>query len=235
MIPRIFEGQPVIIVAGGPSLKGFQFERLAGKNVIAINRAYEDCPFAPMLWWSDCRFWNWHHEALLAHRAPYKATCNVGYHSGHHLHPSVHRYTVTGNYGFDDRPNCVRDGNNSAHASMHTSIHLGASMLLLLGLDMRHVDGQAHYHSGHPVRHDEACLKDYQLPYFKGLVAPLAARNIPVLNGSIDSALDLWPRCSINEGLEAYEKAMAAPKGQGHQCEHALPFRQPLISIPSSP
>lgn len=232
MIPRIFEGEPVIIVAGGPSLKGFDFSRLAGKNVIAINRAYQDCPDATMLWWSDCRFWWWHRKGILGHKARHMGTCDVGYANGPKLAPTIQAYRLTGNYGFDDNPKCVRSGNNSSYAAMHTSIHLGASMQILMGVDMRYIDKESHYHGGYEVRHEEAILTDYMLPHFQGLVEPLAERGISVLNASIDSALTLWPRCSIDEGLEAYEKAMALAKDR--KCAHASPSPQPLISTPLS-
>lgn len=219
MIPRIFEGQPVIICAGGPSLKGFDFGQLVGTNHIAINRSLENCPTAPMLWWSDCRFWWWKRHAILKHKAKFMGTCDVGYALGPKLPPLVQRYKVTGNYGFDEKPDCVRSGNNSGYAAMHTAIHLGASMLILLGIDMQYIDRESHYHDGYDVPHQEPTLRDYMLPHFAGLVKPLAERGIPVLNASAESALTCWPRCSITEGLQAYKQASALG---GKKCEPAL-------------
>src|SRR6266567_2641979 len=104
MIPRIFEDQPVVICAGGPSLKGFAWERLCGLNVIAINRAYADIPFAQVLWWSDARFWRNHREGLAKHTAPFKATCAVNYHAGEALPAYVHQYPFKAVDGFDEDP-----------------------------------------------------------------------------------------------------------------------------------
>lgn len=209
-IPRIFEGRPVIIVAGGPSLTCFDFDRLYGKHVIAINRAYEVCPFAPVLWWSDARFWRHHRPGLTAHPASWKATCTTGYHPDDDVPSWVHQYGFTGVAGFDPDPTHLRHGNNSAYAAIHFAAHLGANLIVLLGVDMRHgVKGETHYHSGHGFLHLEETLTNYMAPYFKHLAAPLAERGIRVLNASVESALTVWPRCSIDEGLEAYDEAIA--------------------------
>lgn len=221
MIPRIFENQPVLVVAGGPSLIGFDFNRLAGRNVIAINRAYEYLPGATVLWWSDGLFWLRHKEALLAHAAPWKATCQLDY-PEMHLPAVIHHYVFSGLQGFDPRPGFLRHGNNSSYAAMHLAAHLGASTLILLGVDMNHGPktkehpaGQSHFHGGHGHTHFESSLKTLMLPYFKSLAPGLAERRIAVINASEASALRVWPLCSIEQGLAAYERA-AHMKGAVH-------------------
>lgn len=206
MIPRIFEGEPVIIVAGGPSLIGFDFARLAGRNVIAVNRAYEFAPGATVLWWSDARFWFNHRDRLLAHAARWKATTTVNY--GSEVLPEhIHQYRVTGHKGFDPDPGALRSGNNSTFAAMHLSAHLGARKIVTLGLDMKHgPKGESHFHGGHGFEHLPETLSDLMLPWFESLAAPLAERQIEVLNACHDSALTVWRRCSIDEGLAEYER-----------------------------
>lgn len=205
-LPRIFEGQICIVCAGGPSLRGFDWSRLAGRRVIAINRALEDVPTAPVLWWSDARFWNRHASAILAHRAAIKATTNVNY-GGIILPDSVTQYRVTGHDGLDEDPRCLRHGNNSTYAATHMARHLGARRVIILGLDMRHGPGGAsHYHSGHGFQAHEETLADLMIPYFPSLAKALSAERIEVINASPDSALTCWPRCSIDEGLAEYER-----------------------------
>lgn len=203
MIPQVFEGQRVFIVGGGPSLRDFEFDRLAGKPTIAINRAYEKLPGATLLWWSDARFWRIHHEQLVAHEAPFKATALMDYPAEMlPLPESVTLYRFTGCTGFDDAPGCLRHGNNGAYAAMHLAAKLGAKKLVLLGIDMAHAkDGRTHWHDGHGVIHLDDTLKDLMLPWFKTLAKPLAQHGVEVLNASPDSRLTVWPRCSIEQGL----------------------------------
>jgi hypothetical protein len=205
-IPRIFEGQAVAIVAGGPSLVGFDWEQLRGVPAIAINRAYEVMPFAPVLWWTDAKFWRGHHAGIEAHRAIWKATCQVGYQGIEPLPSWVTQYRFTETGGFDPDPKNLRSGNNSAYAAMHLAAHLGARRLVLLGVDMRHgAGGATHFHGGYGTPHLEENLARYMVPFFDTLAAPLAERKVEVINASPESALTVWPRCSIIEGLKCLD------------------------------
>lgn len=206
-IPRIFEGQPVIIVAGGPSLTGFDFDRVAGKNVIAINRACEFVPTAQVLWWTDAKFWVRNSMKILAHQAPHKATCTTNY-GGIDLPREIKQYRFTGHKGFDTDPGCLRSGNNSTYAAMCLAAHLGASMQILLGVDMKHgPGGESHFHGGHGVMHLADTLTQLMLPWFDSLKAPLAERQIEVFNACADSALLTWRRGTIDQGLGEYDRA----------------------------
>lgn len=202
MIPQIFQGETVFLVAGGPSLIGFDFSRLKNRRVLAINRAHEFLPGAELLWWSDASFWRRNKEALMVHAARWKGTGHLHYQEGE-LPPDIHVYRFTGPHGFDDRADCLRDGNSSAYAAMHLLAHLGAAKIVLLGLDLRFgPNRESHFHSGHGRLHLEVTLTDLMAPMFLSLARPLAQRGIEVLNASPTSALTIWPRCSIDEALQ---------------------------------
>lgn len=205
-MPRIFEGQAVAIVAGGPSLREMDWERLRGVPAIAINRAYEVMPFAPVLWWSDSRFWRQHKAGLECHAAIWKATCFTNYHEQDAIPSWVTQYRMTETAGFDPDPRYLRSGNNSSYAAMCLATHLGAVRLVLFGVDMQHGSaGETHFHEGHGLMHQEMTLTNYMLPFFDTLAAPLAERGIEVINASEQSALKTWPRCSIEEGLQCLD------------------------------
>ena len=174
-------------------------------NVIAINRAGEFAPGAQVLWWTDAKFWRGNSVKILAHPAPWKATCNLNY--GSEVLPAeIKQYRITGHKGFDPDPACLRSGNNSSYAAMHLAAHLGARKLILLGVNMRHgPGGETHFHGGHGVMHMEDTLVQLMLPWFESLAKPLAERGIEVINASPVSALKTWRRCSIDEGLREYE------------------------------
>lgn len=61
-----WQGKTCYVVAGGESLKDFDFDRLNKMRqenddvrIIAINRAYEKLPDADIVYCSDSRFWSW--------------------------------------------------------------------------------------------------------------------------------------------------------------------------------
>ncbi len=50
---KSWQGQRCFILGGGPSLQGFDFDRLKGERVIAINAAFKFCMFADILFFMD--------------------------------------------------------------------------------------------------------------------------------------------------------------------------------------
>lgn len=190
-----------VIVAGGPSLVGFDWSRLAGRYVIAINRAYETCPGAAVLWWSDERFWRRHAGGLLAHGARLKATAQRPLDRAPYP-PAVSVFRFTGAAGFDPAAGCLRHGNNSGYAALHLAATLGCSHIVLLGYDFRHdADGRSHWHSGHGLLHRQRTLGERMLPYFETLAEPFALRGIEVVNANPDSWLTIWPRLDLDTAL----------------------------------
>jgi hypothetical protein len=215
VIPRIFEGQPCLVVGGGPSLIGFDFGQLRGLNVIAINRAYEFIPDAPILWFTDWQFLLAHQAGLEGHAARFK--CSAEWDIPDFSLPAwATKFRFTGLTGFDPRPDCLRHGNNGGYTAMHLGAHAGASALILLGFDMQHGSkGESHFHGGHGLMHVEQSLTQVMLPYFKTLKPGLDERSIAVLNASPESALRVWPRCSIQDGLATYRRLAAT--GAAHE------------------
>lgn len=202
MIPRIFDGKTAAIIAGGPSLIGVDWDRFRYANTIAINRAYENLPFARVLWWGDAPFFRRHQERLHDHACHYKGTFSDGY-MRDELPLWVTTYRSTGREGFDPDPTCLRNGNNSAYATMNLAVHMGVARIVLFGVDMKYgPNGESHYHGGHGTVHQESTLEANMRPLFAGLVKPLAKRGVEVINASPDSALDIWPRVTVEEGIE---------------------------------
>lgn len=203
-----FQGHTVFVVGGGASLSGFRWDRLAGRYVCAINRAYEVIPGAQMLYWSDAIFFRPHRDAIMAHGAPLKAALDWGYEKGE-LPADIVRFrkseTGDGRCGFDPDPSRLFTFNNSAGAALHVLAHMRPSRIVLLGVDMRHgSDGRTHWHSGHNRYVAEETLTNLMLPHFEALRDPMAERGIEVLNAinpDIPSALEVWPKITIEEAM----------------------------------
>jgi len=56
-VSPIWKGQTVYLIGGGPSLKGFDWNRLRNKKSIAINKAIKFWPEADAMYWTDGRVW----------------------------------------------------------------------------------------------------------------------------------------------------------------------------------
>lgn len=207
MIPKIFEGGDAVIVAGGPSLRGFDFKRLEGLPVIAINRAHEFLPHATLLWWTDAKYWRRSNESLLAHGARWKATGNLEYRM-QELPRTIEQYLFTGPTGFDENHEHLRHGWNSAYAATHLAAHLGARRIILLGVDMRH-DGAPtgrNFHSGYGTAVQPDDTLELWKTSFSTLAPIMAEKGIEVINGSAESALTVWPRMSPGDALSLLDR-----------------------------
>jgi len=193
-LSRIWENEVCYIVGGGPSLKDFEWRRLIGKNVIAINRALEVLPFVDVIFFSDLRFWKQYRQSILAHKAEYKVTfCKEAYEDA----PEDLTYLKNEKrYGLESDITKICDGKNSGYAAMNLAAHLGASLIVLLGYDMKEKGDNTHWHSGYTEGYAERKLKAYN-EAFKSIVNPLKDLNINVLNACEDSDLEYWSKATL--------------------------------------
>lgn len=206
--PVFNEDDIVYIVAGGPSLRGFDWRRLEQKKVIAINKALYACPNALVLYWTDERIWHSHRQAIEGHSARFKITAYNYVYSV--VYPSeIFTYKFTGMRGFDDSKAGLCHGNNAGYAAINLAVKLGAKTLVLLGYDFRYSSqGESHWHDGHflsdgtRVSHREETLTKKMLPNFESLRVPLLQNRVTVYNANLDSRLNVWPKITVEEALD---------------------------------
>lgn len=192
------------LVAGGPSLRGFDWSRLRGKHVIAINKAYKALPEAEVLYWSDWRFYDWNRQGIGQHRAIRKITALRKWDKDHAYdlkRDPIEIWRFTGLQGLDRNAGCLRHGNNAGYAAINLSVHLGAHRIYLLGYDMRGAgDGALHWHEEHPVPTPERAFQNFA-HYFSALVEPLRHMGIEVWNLSPVTMLTCFPMKEADDVL----------------------------------
>lgn len=182
--PRPFSGR-CYLVGGGPSLRAFDFRKLDGRPVLAVNRAFERLPGAQVVYWSDPEFWLWHGEALAGHSGLKVTTDGLGPREG------VTEIARTGLDGLETAAFAVRHGCNSGYAALNLAVLMGAREIVLLGLDMRDAaDGADHWHDGYPA--PRKMTYEAIRPHFRTLVQPLRRLGIAVWNTE-GSAIDAFP------------------------------------------
>lgn len=187
----------IYIVGSGPSLRGFDFNRLRGKRCIAINREFENVPWAEVCYFSDPRTYGWYRQGLQRFKG---RVITIAKSSA--FGPEVEKYANTGRNGLDFHPGRLRTGNNSAHAAVNLALHLGARTIVLLGIDMMPAaDGATHHHSGHPFpTKPEVYAK--MLPYWDTLAEAIKDKPIEIYNASHISALKCFPKISLDDAME---------------------------------
>lgn len=116
----MFKNKTVVIVAGGPSLQGFDFRILNNCNVIAVNRAFQWTKPRVTCFWDGQFYEKWSAEL---HDCGGKL---VSIKQG--LPSSVLQFDPTDMNG---------NVNNSGHFAIAVALHMRAEWILLLGYDMR--------------------------------------------------------------------------------------------------
>lgn len=217
-VPREWPGETVFLLAGGPSLTGFDPEILRGRGrVIAINNSYVLCPWADALYFCDVSWWKHHRDEVLKTFTG-KHMISMGM-SG----DGVRRLRNSGLAGLETDPGGLRHGTNSGYQAINLAYHFGAKRIVLLGYDMRvnasQTNGRkterAHWHQGHPWNHIdypayERIMKENWLPRFSLLAEPLASAGVEILNATPGSALTCWPMRSLEDILQPQTAEVAA-------------------------
>jgi hypothetical protein len=157
--------------------------------VIAINETYKLAPWADVLYASDGhKWWQWRNGVPEFKGLKYSA------HEKSWL-VGVPALRGTGDSGLELDPSAIRTGKNSAYAAINVAVHLGASLIVLLGVDMKHgPGGKRHWH---PDKEQGIVWPGPALllcpPLFETLVEPLKAIGVEVLNCTRDTALRAFP------------------------------------------
>jgi len=187
-LPEIFKDKTVYVVAPGESLKGFDFERLRGKNIIVINDVLKYISFASML-----------------------VACDTGWHDRNkHLAKNFKGYKIMlagkgrpgWNYFIDQGRTedklILRHTRNSGFHAMAAAIKLGASKIYLLGFDIIWKN-QPYFYDIPQDQIDKyrngMHRKDAHLRYFEYY------KEYNIINASPSSAITCFPKCSLDEIL----------------------------------
>jgi hypothetical protein len=205
-----WRGKPAILIGGGPSLCGFNWERLRGWRTIGVNRVYEK--FDPTIIFSmDLRYLHWIERGLYGDVATrlfneskaYKVwlltymaairddifvlRVKVNYQYGHNA------FTLTQKEG-------LGHGNNSGYAALNLACCLGANPIYLLGYDMKHSAGRSHWHEGHPSKQAEETVVNFR-EHFNHASRDIKRAGFDVVNLNPDSALKCFRFGSMDEVL----------------------------------
>ena len=215
-VPKIWQGQTCVILAGGPSLKDQDLSPLTALHpwpkVIAINDSWKLRPYANVLYFVDGAWWQRQMDenafsldgAVRFHDLIYKGNWIKGG-AGFDNHPQIKQLAFTGQVGLEENPQALRHGSNSGHSAINLAYLFGAKRIVLLGYDMCCVPGRAHWHDrqdGWGPEYFQTVLQNEFLPLFAYLVEPLRRAGVEVINATPGSALKLWPYLPLGEALQ---------------------------------
>lgn len=190
-----------VVAATGPSLTPEVAARCAGSSVIAVNDAYRLFP-SSVLYACDARWWR-HYNGVPEFRGEKWSS------HGDRMHNN--KLDVARQYGLNlvqgqngegfslDRSH-INYGHNSGFQAINLGILFGSTRILLVGFDMRVVDGKRHFFGEHPP---PMARNTNYANWFGAFnkAAQLLPGFIKVLNCTPDSALTCFPTMSLDEAL----------------------------------
>lgn len=201
-------GETVCIVASGPSASSIDLKSIEGKvRFIAINESWRLCPWADVLYGCDDAYW--------------KAKKGVPEFKGLKLttdrrasarFSDVHLVAlkrpceeiITNEWA-------VGWGGNSGFHSLNLSLHFNVARILLVGFDMQ-LNGGIHWHGRHPysMNNPTATNVDRWRRVVDAAAPVFASKNIFVANLSPVSALQNYPKMSLDEAMVPRMKILVA-------------------------
>jgi hypothetical protein len=198
-IEQDLRGKSVYIIAGGPSLTGFDFNRLAGKNVIVINKAFMYVPEFQYLYWTDARFYNWYKNEIDQLQCKKFTPCT----SPRDLPDSITVLKNSGGRTIDlSTPDTITAGNNSGFGAISLAIKLGATEIYLLGYDMGYNGNQTHFHDGYPAHTAKQGVYKSMLKYFEDN-AEIIKSVVKIYNTSAQSSLTYFEYINIDTAISS--------------------------------
>lgn len=197
------------IMAGGPSLRGFDWSRLTpDKFIIAVNRAYEVLPDAQVVYFTDQDYWQRHREAMMKHKGQLIRGVLNPERERKQMPQEVIIYHLTGPAGYETKPGKLKHGSNSTYAALNlAAAHFKFEKIYILGLDMKWGKpgdkSQSHWHDGHKGgRLDPESGYKKMIQAYDTIKQPLKDAGVEVYNANPDSAVKAFPRITIEEALK---------------------------------
>lgn len=193
-VPKMWDGDTVVIMGSGPSLTRSDVEYVRGKaKTIVINTTYELAPWADVLYACDGRWWRWRKGAPefagMKYSIDAQATCY-----------GVTVLKSSGVEGLELRPHAIRTGRNSGYQAIGLAVHFGAKRIVLLGYDMSPgPNGEQHHHADHPNRSRSPYAKF--IAAFDSIVQPLMDIGVQVVNCTRRTALACFPCLPLEDVL----------------------------------
>lgn len=206
-VPRRWPGETVVVAAPGPSLSREVCDRCRAYRAIAVQDAWRLMPWADVLYGCDSKWWR-HHNGAPDFAGERWASHGTTSNDNAELAGAYGLHLVAGRSGatFSTDPRILHYGFSSGFQAVNLAILFGATRIVLIGFDMRIVDGRAHYFGDHPP----PLLRRTNYGAFAARFVEAAKRlppGVEIVNATPGSALTCFPMVPLDEVLAGRDVA----------------------------
>jgi hypothetical protein len=205
-----WDDKPVAVVAGGPSLKGFDFEQLRGAHVLAVKGSMFDMPWADAGFGLDMpRYTEWRDRiAKLQGRIYWAVPEEWLPRTGPPPSKNVTFLKRLAGEKLSADPSEIYGGGTSGFGALQICIHKRAKKIVLFGFDY---DGAYDAHLGfrhndqHYVKKREQSAANWEMwaTHFSVYVPYLNEHGITVMNACPKSAISCFQKVALEDGVAA--------------------------------
>lgn len=199
--------KPVLIIGTGPSLVGVDLSRLKGLgHVLAVKESVWDLPFADACFGLDLPWMRRQGDRLGQLTMPlYLAIPDQ--------HPPVRRYTPSAIYlrrlrlgnGLSTNLEEIECGGNSGFGAFNLAFLTSPRQIYLFGFDYTGSAYCPERYTHHPKHHNARYLPKWG-ENFRGTIPQIEAAGISVVNASIMSTVDAFPKSTPVAALEHLDR-----------------------------
>ena len=219
-----WDGQDVVIIGGGPSLKGFDIRRLRNFpcKIIGVNRAYELID-PDILFGMDTRFFDWAytgHFGEAIQKQYLSLTCKIM--AGVDTQPSDPRVQRIPRNGSITLSRTFKDGifvnGNSGFGALNLALMMGAKRVYLLGYDC--ITGKSsettnHWHDGYNDGQRAGVYSRFASSFRE--YADQFKERAEIINVNRESGISCFPFGDLPDGAYATPATPAPPKRKPKQ------------------
>ena len=103
------------MIGGGPSISLVDFELLRGERLVVTNNAYRLAPWADVLYFMDCAWYNWHIAEIASFTGLKVTTCSD---CERNNEPGIIYLKHGTRHGLDNRPDYLARGASSGYGGV---------------------------------------------------------------------------------------------------------------------
>jgi hypothetical protein len=201
----LFKGATVFCLASGPSLTADVTDRLgiAGANAIVVNSSCVLAPWADVLYFTDSGWYEPRRELVANWDG---LVVSMSRTAKRELPDKVLRVQGEGDPmlppNFAGGRGAIAQGRSSGHTAVSLAIAMGAARVVLVGYDMRVVDGREHHHAEYSGPRDLDQYAREFVPAFNGWRAAAEAVGAEIVNATPGSALQEFRFVDIEDMLK---------------------------------
>lgn len=172
---------------------------------MVVQDAYRLMPWADVLYGCDARWWNAHKGTDFAGEK--WSTHSKAGHADDKLETSekygLRLVAGTQAAGFSTDPGLIHYNDNSGFQAVNLAILMASPYIVLVGFDMRHIEGKSHFFGDHPS--DLFQRNEYESFVKKFDKAP-APDGTTIINATPGSALKCYQIMGLHDAIDGNNK-----------------------------